>query len=173
MQLALAYAAIANGGTLLQPRLVLRLESQDGITEKTFPTRPGSTLPVPPAMLELVRRGLRAVVEETGGTGSRARVPGVEVAGKTGTAQVVRLERYEGLKEFEIPVRYRDHAWFGAFAPAEAPEIAVAVFVEHGLHGSTTAAPIAGRILRRYFEKQGRVLEPEDTVVRETARAGD
>lgn len=173
MQLALSYAAIANGGTLPQPRLVLRLESQDGITEKTFPARAGSTLPVSPAHLELVRRGLRAVVEETGGTGSRARVPGVEVAGKTGTAQVVRLERYEGLEEHEIPVRYRDHAWFGAFAPFDDPEIAVAVFVEHGLHGSTSAAPIAGRILRRYFEKQGRVPAPEDATIQETARAGD
>ncbi len=160
MQLAVAYAAIANGGNLVKPRVVLRLESQDGITVKTFPTRQGEQLPISPARLALVREGLRAAVEERGGTGSRARVPGIQVAGKTGTAQVVRLERYEGLKEHEIPVRNRDHAWFGAFAPAEAPEIAVGVFVEHGLHGSTAAAPIAGRILHRYFDKQGRVVDP-------------
>ncbi|MAE96391.1 MAG: penicillin-binding protein 2 [Deltaproteobacteria bacterium] len=159
MQLAVAYAALANGGTVREPRLVLRLESQDGITVKTFPSAEGEPVPVTRARLALVRRGLVAVVEERGGTGSRARVPGIRVAGKTGTAQVVRLERNEGLVDGEIPVRHRDHAWFGAFAPADAPEIAVAVFVEHGMHGSSAAAPIAGRILKRYFEKQGRVAE--------------
>ncbi len=159
MQLAIAYAAIANGGSVLQPRVVLRLESQDGITVKTFASKTVGKVPVSAAHLAQVRRGLRAVVEETGGTGSRARVPGIAVAGKTGTAQVVRIERYEGLAEAEIPIRYRDHAWFAAFAPAEDPEIAVAVFVEHGMHGSSAAAPIAGRLLRRYFEKQGRVAE--------------
>lgn len=159
MQLAVAYAAIANGGTVREPRLVLRLESQDGITVKTFPPAEGERVPVTKARLALVRRALHAVVHDPGGTGRRARVPGIQVSGKTGTAQVVRLERYEGLADGEIPVRHRDHAWFGAFAPSEAPEIVVAVFVEHGMHGGSAAAPIAARILRRYFEKQGRVAE--------------
>ncbi|MCP5068912.1 MAG: penicillin-binding protein 2 [bacterium] len=154
MQLAIAYAALANGGKVMKPRLVLRLETRDGITVKTFPTEQTGEVPVTAARLALVRRGLRAVVEEPHGTGGRARVPGVEVAGKTGTAQVVRLDRVEGLKENEIPIRQRDHGWFGAFAPADDPEIVVAVFVEHGLHGSTAAAPIAQRILARYFEKK-------------------
>ena len=57
-------------------------------------------------------------------------------------------------------MRYRDHAWFVAFAPVEAPEIAVAVFVEHGLHGSTSRRPIAQRVLQRYFEKTGRIAPP-------------
>jgi penicillin-binding protein 2 len=61
------------------------------------------------------------------------------------------------MKDEEIPTLYRDHGWFGAFAPADAPEIAVAVFVEHGLHGSSSAAPIAQRILARYFEKKTQV----------------
>jgi penicillin-binding protein 2 len=112
-------------------------------------------VPVAPEHLALVRRGMTAVVEEPGGTGARARVPGVRVAGKTGTAQVVRLEHTEGMAEHAIPVKYRDHAWFGAFAPADAPEIAVGVFVEHGLHGSSGAGPVAQRILARYFEKRG------------------
>jgi penicillin-binding protein 2 len=110
---------------------------------------------VAPEHLALVRRAMAAVVEEPGGTGGRARVPGVRVAGKTGTAQVVRLEHTENMKEHEIPMKYRDHAWFGAFAPADAPEIAVGVFVEHGLHGSTGAGPVVQRILARYFEKRG------------------
>jgi penicillin-binding protein 2 len=153
MQLAVSYAAIASGQRI-QPRLVLRVEGPDGVEEA--PPAKRTPLPIAPEHLELVRLGMTAVVEEPGGTGGRARVPGVRVAGKTGTAQVVRLDHTEGMKESEIPIRYRDHAWFGAFAPADAPEIAVGVFVEHGLHGSSGAGPVAQRILARYFEKQGR-----------------
>ena len=158
-QLAVAYAAIANGGRVLRPRLVLRLEGRDGEALRHMPVQEVGRLPVAPEHLKWVRRGLEAVVEETGGTGGRARVPGVPIAGKTGTAQVVRLEQTEGLEDDEIPLRYRDHAWFGGFAPADAPEIAVGIFVEHGMHGSSGAAPIAQRIMTRYFEKQG-VIEP-------------
>jgi len=93
-------------------------------------------------------------VEEPGGTGGRARVPGVRVGGKTGTAQVVKLEHTEDLEEHEIPIRYRDHAWFVSFAPVESPEIVVAVLAEHGGHGGSAAAPIAQKILARYFEKK-------------------
>ncbi len=159
LQLAVAYAALANGGKVLRPRLLLRLEDQRGTVVEEFPPEVRGEVPVPPEQLEVVRRGLTAVVEEQGGTGRRARVPGVRVAGKTGTAQVVRLEHTEGLEDEEIPIRYRDHGWFGAFAPADAPEIAVAVFVEHGLHGSSAAAPVAQRILARYFEKKAPVAE--------------
>jgi penicillin-binding protein 2 len=98
--------------------------------------------------------GLEAVVEEPGGTGGRGRVPGVRVGGKTGTAQAVGLKHTEDLKEQEIPMRYRDHAWFVTFAPVDAPEIAVAVLNEHGGHGGSAAAPIAQKILARYFEKK-------------------
>jgi penicillin-binding protein 2 len=63
------------------------------------------------------------------------------------------------MEEEEIPIRHRDHGWFGAFAPADAPEIAVGVFVEHGLHGASSAAPVAQRILARYFEKKAEIGE--------------
>ncbi len=159
LQLAVAYAALANGGKVLQPRLLLRLEARDGTVLEEFPPEVRSEVPIAPQYLAAVRRGLEGVVEEPGGTGRRARVPGVRVAGKTGTAQVVRLEHTEGLKEEEIPIRYRDHGWFGAFAPADAPEIAVAVFIEHGLHGASAAAPVAQRILARYFEKKLEIAE--------------
>jgi penicillin-binding protein 2 len=72
----------------------------------------------------------------------------------------VSLDRTKGLAERDIPVRYRDHGWFVAFAPVEAPEIVVSVFVEHGLHGSSAAAPIAQRVLQRFFEKSGRIAPP-------------
>jgi penicillin-binding protein 2 len=157
IQLAVSYAAIASG-QLIEPRLVLRIEG-DGKVEQ-MPPSPATPVAVSPEHLALVRRGMTAVVEEPGGTGARARVPGVKVAGKTGTAQVVQLQHTEGMKETDIPIRYRDHAWFGAFAPADAPEIAVGVFIEHGLHGSSGAGPVAQRILARYFEKRGMTPPP-------------
>jgi penicillin-binding protein 2 len=157
IQLAVSYAAIASG-QLVQPRLVLRIEGDAGAGES--PPSRSTPVGIAPELLEQVRRGLTAVVEEPGGTGGRARVPGVRVAGKTGTAQVVQLQHTEGMSESQIPIRYRDHAWFGAFAPADAPEIAVGVFVEHGLHGSTGAGPVVQRILARYFEKRGMTPPP-------------
>jgi penicillin-binding protein 2 len=158
IQLAASYAAIASGQRIV-PRLVQRIESREGVVE--LPASTSTQVVVSPENLALVRRGMTAVVEEPGGTGGRARVPGVKVAGKTGTAQVVQLQHTEGMKETEIPIRYRDHAWFGAFAPADAPEIAVGVFVEHGLHGSSGAGPIVQRILARYFEKRGMTPPPK------------
>ncbi|HEU4430434.1 MAG TPA: penicillin-binding protein 2 [Myxococcota bacterium] len=163
LQLAVAYAAIANGGRVMKPRVVLRLEGRAGEVLEEFPPQLRETATVSDANLAIVREGLTAVVEVPGGTGARARVPGVRVAGKTGTVQVVSLDRVRGMKELEIPIRLRDHAWFVAFAPADAPEIAVAVFVEHGLHGSSAAAPIAQRILAKYFQKSGRSPIPAAT----------
>jgi penicillin-binding protein 2 len=153
LQLALAYSAIANGGRVMRPRLVLSLDGPEG-PMLGEPIQVTSRLPVDNSHLARVRLALAGVVQEPGGTGGRSRVPGVVVAGKTGTAQVVRLEHTEGMSEDQIPRRYRDHAWFVAFAPAEQAEIAVAVLVEHGGHGGSAAAPVAQRILARYFEKR-------------------
>jgi len=93
------------------------------------------------------------VVNGEGGTGGRARLPGVRVAGKTGTAQVVRLNQTEELEEEEVPFEFRDHGWFAAFAPAEAPEIVVVALAEHGGHGGSAAGPIAKAVLARYFQE--------------------
>ncbi len=154
IQLALAYAAVANGGKLLQPRIVLRTRTAEGEVVEADPPRVTGHAPVPPEALAVIRDALTAVVQEQGGTGGRSRVPGVEVAGKTGTVQVVGMRHTEDLEEDEIPIRHRDHAWFAAFAPAEDPEIVVSVLVEHGGHGGSAAAPIAQKILARYFEAQ-------------------
>jgi penicillin-binding protein 2 len=90
-----------------------------------------------------------------------ARLYEVKVAGKTGTSQVVKLRDGRGA----VPYEHRDHALFVAFAPYEKPEVAVAVVIEHGEHGGAAAAPIAGRILRAYFEGKG--------VIRRPAKGGD
>ena len=158
IQLAVAYGALANGGAVMRPRIVLELRERDGSVTQQAPEVVGR-LPIDPDHLERVRRALWAVVNDPQGTGRRAQVPGLDVAGKTGTAQVVRLERVEDFGDQEIPRKYRDHAWFAAFAPIEHPEIVVAVLVEHGGGGGSVAAPLAQRVLARWFRKRNG--EPE------------
>ena len=154
MQVAVSYAAIANGGVILEPRIVKQRTTPEGdVVAAPDPVVRGH-VPVAPEHLDRLRDALEAVVMEPQGTALRARVPGVRVAGKTGTAQVVRLKHTEDLEEDEIPIKYRDHAWFAAFAPADAPEIVVVALVEHGGSGGSVAAPVAQKVLARYFEKQ-------------------
>jgi penicillin-binding protein 2 len=172
LQLAVGYSAIANGGTLYEPRLVLKRRRPDGGFTETSPKISG-TVPVKPENLALIRKALNGVVEQQGGTGSKARVPGVSVAGKTGTAQVIRLEHFDGVKESRIPLKYRDHAWFVSFAPAEGAEIVVAVLSEHGGHGGSAAAPIAQKLLAKYFEKKGIVPPPKGVLTGRPGREED
>jgi penicillin-binding protein 2 len=162
LQLAVAYAAIANGGQVVRPRLVLRSKDVDGNEVEGPAPEVVESVPVDPEHLARIREALEAVVQEPRGTGGRSRVKGVRVAGKTGTAQVVSLKHTENLEEDEIQIRHRDHAWFAAFAPAEAPEIAVAALVEHGGHGGAAAAPIVQKVLAAYFaEDEPEPEEPE------------
>jgi penicillin-binding protein 2 len=107
---------------------------------------------VNPEHLQLIHEGLVAVVNEPHGTARRARLPGIAVAGKTGTAQVVGLKFEKSFgKEDQVPWKYRSHALFVCYAPAEDPQIAVAVVVEHGGHGGSDAAPVARKVLEAYF----------------------
>jgi penicillin-binding protein 2 len=152
MQLAVAYAAIANGGTVFRPRILLRQTGPDGTVEQGPEPEALGKVPVSPEHLATITRALEAVVNETGGTGARARIPGIRVAGKTGTAQVVHVKETDGLEDDEIPFKYRDHGWFAAFAPAEAPEIVVIALAEHGGHGGSAAGPIVNAVLSRYFK---------------------
>ncbi len=138
MQVARMVAAFANGGFLVTPHLV---EGAD--------VAPPARLPLDPALLEPIRRGLRRVVSPEG-TGAAAQVRGVEIAGKTGTVQVVSHEAYQDSSQ--LPWEQRNHAWFVAYAPAGAPELVVVVFVEHGGQGSRAAAPIARKLYEKHFE---------------------
>jgi penicillin-binding protein 2 len=101
--------------------------------------------------MELEKEALIGVVNESGGTGFRARLKGIAVAGKTGTAQVVSIKK-DSDKNTEVPESLRDHAWFVAVAPAREPKIAVSVVIEHGGHGGSAAAPIAREIIRTYMD---------------------
>ncbi len=146
-------AAVANGGMMLKPHLVKRIEDPAGKTIKEFFPKIMGRMNANPENLEIIRKALRDVVNGPKGTGRKARLKNIIVSGKTGTAQVVRMKSNEELeKEDEIPYKYRDHAWFVAFAPYEKPEIAVAVLIEHGGHGGATAAPIAKKIFKKYFK---------------------
>ena len=147
------------GGRIVQPRIVLRRETWDGVVvEAIEPVIRAENIIAQP-ILDMVKVGLRRVVMDSGGTGSRARVPGISVAGKSGTTQVVSLDLTEGLEPEEIPIRFRDHALFAAFAPVESPKIVVVAIVEHaGGGGGAVAAPIVQKVLAKYFEKsEGRV----------------
>ena len=148
IQLASMISTVANEGTIYRPFLVKRIVDADGKPLNEFKPEIIGRTGISPGNFRLVKQGLFAVVNEPGGTGSMARLYDVRVAGKTGTSQVVKLRD----SKRGTPYQYRDHALFVAFAPYDKPEIAVAVVVEHGEHGGASAAPIAGRILRAYFD---------------------
>jgi len=171
LQLVMAYGAIANGGTLHRPRIIKELQTWDGELVRREDPSEGEPTGSDPIFLAALRDALAAVVNAPHGTGGRARLPDVVVAGKTGTTQVVSLDLVKDMEDDEIPIRYRDHALFAAFAPAEDAEIAVVVLVEHaGAGGGKVAAPIARRVLARYFEKQReRFEESEGPTVEEAA----
>jgi penicillin-binding protein 2 len=155
LQLAMAYAAAANGGTCYYPRLVDKVTNQDGTPVVDEHGKPVSFAPkiradlrreVSAQGMELVRRGLWKVVNEDGGTGGRARMKDVMVAGKTGTAQATDRGHEENV------------AWFTCFAPFDHPKYVIAVMVQGASgHGGEVAGPIATRILERIIgQEQGK-----------------
>ena len=153
IQIAVLTAAVANGGTLFRPTLVRRIEESDGTVLETFAPEITGRLPVSPKNLKLIRNALRGVVHDPRGTGFRARLPGIKVAGKTGTAQVVRLKARKDSKEQQTKPRFlRDHAWFIAFAPFEEPSIAVVVLAEHAGQGGSRYAPLAKAFIAHHLE---------------------
>jgi len=148
LQLAMAYATIANGGVCYYPRLVDRVLNQDGspvldehgkvAVPQTPRVRTDLRQEISPDKIDLVRKGLWKVVNEDGGTGGRARLKDVVVAGKTGTAQATERGQEENV------------AWFACFAPFDHPKYVVAVMVQGASgHGGEVAGPIATRILER------------------------
>lgn len=151
LQLAVMTARIANGGYAVLPHL-----TREGLAEGPPGAHAGERFPplgIPPEHLAIVQEGMNRVTNDPRGTAYRVRIeqPGMEMAGKTGTAQVRRItmsERLAGVKKNEdLPWEQRDHALFVGYAPAAAPRYAVAVVIEHGGGGSKVAGPIARDIL--------------------------
>jgi penicillin-binding protein 2 len=182
LQLAVVYAAMANGGVVLEPQLVKRIETADfrvwlreltaggEVAQKVEGRAPDtvfemqsqvkSRLVLDKAKLEAIQEGLIAVAQEPGGTAYWRRSRVVSMAGKTGTAQVIRLGvRREKAEEMEYFTR--DHAWFAAYAPVEEPEIAVVVLNEHSGHGGSQAGPIAVSVIDEWHSlKEQRSSNP-------------
>lgn len=173
LQLATAYAAIADGENVYVPQLVHHIESADLRTTRHVTQKEGEAarnqvegepptvvrgltlerrhpLNFKPEHLHQVRESLRAVAQEPGGTAYRTRSHTVSMAAKTGTAQVVRLGR-ERLKGWQTDYFERDHAWYVAYAPASDPKIVVAVLNEHAGHGGSAAGPIAVAVIDAFF----------------------
>ena len=117
---------------------------------KDFAPTVRGRLDVKPATIKIIKEALAGVVKE--GTATRAKSSIVTIAGKTGTAQTTALRTGP---EKDIPKKFRDHAWFVAFAPVEAPKIAVAVLAEHMGHGGSAAAPLAKDVIESYMKLSG------------------
>ena len=156
LQMLVLISAVANGGTLYQPQIVQRIETADGVQVKDIQPKATGSLTISPETVQIVKKGLWEAVNTKGGTARGIKLKKYPISGKTGTAQLVaRKEPEPGKKEDEedIAEEHKDHAWFVAYAPSEAPQIAVAVIVEHGEHGSTAAAPVAKEIIKAYLDK--------------------
>ncbi len=149
LQMASVAAAVANGGTVYRPQLVKRILGDDSEPIREYKPEVVHQAGVAPAVLQIVREGMRDVVNSKTGTGKKASLPDILVAGKTGTSQVIAGTKGKGKA---LPRQYRDHAWFIAFAPADAPEVAVACLLEHaGEGGGAAAAPLVKQLLATYF----------------------
>ncbi|MDD2605451.1 MAG: penicillin-binding protein 2 [Desulfobacteraceae bacterium] len=158
MQLAMMIAAVGNGGTLYRPQMVLAVESAAGqVIQRMTPEIKGR-LDVSPRNMALVKEGLWRVVQGDRGTARSIRLEGIDISGKTGTAQVFS-RKGETDRKGEVADHLKDHAWFVAYAPSEAPRIAVAVIIEHGEHGSSAAAPVARAVIRAYLDPAGAAEE--------------
>ena len=153
VQLAVAYSALANGGSVYRARLVDRIEEDGGQVVSRLEPQLRNSLGADQAHIAAVGKALeRAVNDPVLATGHLAAVTGGLVAGKTGTAQVRKIVRGR-LSQNVKRWRDRDHAWFAAFAPYEAPRIAVIVFLEHGGSGGKDAAPVARKIIEGYHQR--------------------
>ncbi|HEB70999.1 MAG TPA: penicillin-binding protein 2 [Nitrospirae bacterium] len=145
-QQARMIAAVANGGTLVTPRIIPGQKNKNESGSGREPMNISSNT------IQIIREALRGVVAAPHGTAWRLRDGPYSYAGKTGTSQVIQMKKDDPMKNEELDFRFRDHAWFVSFAPYDDPKIAVAVIAEHAGHGGAAAAPIAQRIMDTYLD---------------------
>ncbi len=160
LQVLNATAAIANGGTLYRPQLVHEVVDAGGNVVTAFAPDVIRNLPISAENLQLVRQGMRAAVASAGATAWAINVPGVSIAGKTGTAEFFIDRNKDGLPDRDREGNLPTHAWFTAFGPYENPEIALVVFVFGGGEGSAVAVPVADEILNYYFGRDREETSP-------------
>ena len=148
LEMAVGYSVLATGGEVMRPRVVAKAIGKDGKV-RAYPPEMLRKLPWNPENVGFIRKALAGVVNDYG-TGGGAKLPGIIVGGKTGTAQVFSIKG-KMIKSENLPYQLRDHAWFVAFAPVDDPKIVVAALVEHGGHGGSAAAPIVKAVMQEYF----------------------
>lgn len=162
LQMAVAYNTIGLEGKVMKPFLIKKILNQDSkviqefeptvLRDATQANEYGVT--IDPTVFKTVKEGMRRVVNGEGGTARRARLEGIEVAGKTGTTQVRSFSAEEIYKRCDSrPTFQRHHGWFVGFAPLENPEITVAVLAQHACSGAVGAAPVVHDVMQAYFEK--------------------
>jgi penicillin-binding protein 2 len=169
VQLAVMISRLASGGRKFVPRLIRSLGEEGFDDAPVF-----EDMGLKPEWVDLVQRGVIAVVNEPGGTayGKRLTEPGLSMAGKTGTVQVrniSRAERASGvIKNDKLPWKLRDHGWFVGFGPVENPRYALSVLVEHGGGGSSAAAPVAKDVMRETLLRNPSVRPSYGPLVRQS-----
>lgn len=162
LQMANIMAGVANSGVIYRPQIIHHVVNVDGAVVRPFTPEVLHELPIDDAVWPIVHEGLEKAVSE--GTATRAQIDGVSVAGKTGTAEYCDdLAIEAGLCPVPAGKTLPTHAWFMAYAPAEAPEIVVVAWIYNGGEGSTVSVPIAHDILDFYFKRAAGQLDPEAT----------
>lgn len=164
LQMAVMLSTVVNGGVRYRPQYVKRIESTDGTPIWEMQPEILADNKLKKSTVEQLKSAMRDVVMSGHGTGSKAKVAGVEVGGKTGTAQAIGVKD-EGRRDSRTK---KDHAWFIGFAPVDQPEIVIAVLAEHsGGHGGSDAAPVAQKVMERYFTRPKPEPPPNATPTQE------
>ncbi|HVV83130.1 MAG TPA: penicillin-binding protein 2 [Kofleriaceae bacterium] len=154
LQMAMAYTALANGGTLFVPQVVDRVVRADGASVISYQPQVQRQIQIPPEHLAILKRGLWRVVNEPGGTAyPYATSDIVSITGKTGTAEVKAKRSKKEIQEIRGWHPSGTHAWFAGWAPSDHPEVAVVVLIEHGGTGGKVAGPVAKQILEGWWTK--------------------
>ncbi len=159
IQMAVFISAVFNGGILYTPHVTKKITFPKIKNSESFETKSYKIekVPIKEKYLDFIKKALIGVVNDPRGTGKRAAIKGVLVAGKTGTAQVITIENEKKDKKGKKKVRHKyiDHAWFVSVAPANKPRIALSVIIEHGGHGGSASAPIARQLIEEYLTEIG------------------
>lgn len=162
LQMAVAYNAIGTEGQVVKPFIIKKVVDTDGkVIQENFPKVvrdlsqvQANGIKIDNKTFKIVKEALRRVIQGDRGTARALRVPGIEIAGKTGTTQVMGFAANDIYTKCENRPRHqRHHGWFVGFAPADKPEIVVAALAEHSCHGASGAGPVVKEIFKTYFEK--------------------